>query len=42
MLEMSFDRNGKLIRTVNQFSNGIPKAVQARLVAEGKNSLASK
>lgn len=41
MLEMTFDRDGRLLRTVNQFSNGIPKAVQARLAVEGSSSLAS-
>ncbi len=30
MLEMEFDRNGHLVRTVNQFSNGLPDAYAAR------------
>lgn len=35
VLEMSFDENGKLLRTVNQFSQGDPKAYAARIAAEG-------
>jgi hypothetical protein len=34
VLEMTFDENGKLIRTVNQFSQGDPKAYAARVAAE--------
>lgn len=34
-LEMDFS-NGKMLRTVNQFANGIPSAVQARLAAKGR------
>jgi DNA-binding beta-propeller fold protein YncE len=30
MLEMEFDRNGHLVRTVNQFSNGLPEAYAER------------
>jgi DNA-binding beta-propeller fold protein YncE len=32
-LEMSFDPNGHLLRTVNQFAEGVPSAVRARLAA---------
>jgi hypothetical protein len=30
-LDMSFDANGHLLRTVNQFSNGVPEAVAKRV-----------
>jgi len=30
-LDMSFDANGHLLRTVNQFSNGVPEAVAKRI-----------
>ena len=38
MLEMAFDRDGHLVRTVNQFSNGLPDAVAARLASEGRQA----
>lgn len=34
LLEISFS-NGKIVRTVSQFAQGIPSAVQARLAAQG-------
>jgi hypothetical protein len=34
LLEISF-ANGKLVRTVSQFAEGIPSAVQARLAGHG-------
>jgi len=34
LLEISFS-NGKLVRTVSQFAEGIPSAVQARLAGRG-------
>ncbi len=34
VLEMAFDENGKLIRTVDQFSKGDPQAYAARIAAE--------
>ena len=40
-LEMSFS-NGKLVRTVSQFGEGIPSAVAARLAREGKAVASSK
>ena len=40
-LEMSFS-NGKLVRTVSQFGEGIPSAVAARLAREGKVVASSK
>jgi DNA-binding beta-propeller fold protein YncE len=36
MLDMQFDMKGRLVRTVKQFANGEPAAVEARLAAEGK------
>ena len=32
-LEMAFDKNGHLLRTENQFAEGVPSAVKARLAA---------
>jgi hypothetical protein len=40
-LEMAFDNNGHLQRTVNQFAEGVPSAVKARLAsteASGKQA----
>ena len=34
VVDMTFDENGKLLRAVNQFSQGDPKAVAARLAAQ--------
>lgn len=36
VLEMQFGDDGKLVRTVNQFSNGITDAVQARRASAGQ------
>jgi DNA-binding beta-propeller fold protein YncE len=33
ILEMSFDAKGQLVRTIDQFSNGLPEAVAARKAA---------
>jgi DNA-binding beta-propeller fold protein YncE len=34
VLDMAFDMEGRLVRAVNQFANGVPEAVQARLAAQ--------
>jgi DNA-binding beta-propeller fold protein YncE len=36
MLDMQFDMNGRLVRTVKQFANGETAAVEARVASEGK------
>jgi hypothetical protein len=36
VLDMQFDRSGRLLRTVNEFSGGHPKAYQARIASEKK------
>jgi hypothetical protein len=36
MLDMQFDMDGKLVRTVMQFANGDAAAVEARLATQGK------
>ena len=40
-LEMAFDPNGHLMRTVNQFAEGVPSAVRARLAAVKRTKEAS-
>jgi hypothetical protein len=42
VLDMAFNMEGKLVRTVNQFANGVPEAVQARLAAQKSAAAAKK
>jgi DNA-binding beta-propeller fold protein YncE len=42
VLDMAFDMNGRLVRTVNQFAVGDTQAVKARLAAQKSTARASK
>lgn len=42
VLDMAFNMEGKLVRTVNQFANGVPEAVQSRLAAQKSAATAKK